>query len=217
MNVIIVGLGRMGTGLAIKLSKQGIHVTAIDKDPETFEGLGKDFAGETVQGVGFDHDVLEKAGIDRTDAVIACTASDEANIVVAHVSRSVFRVPRVIARLYDTNKADTYRRLDIQTISTTDWGIRRASELLTYHKLDTVYGMGHDGVRLVRADVPTLFEGQTVKELTALGEIQIVAISRSNDTFIPTQGTVFEHGDIIYAAVAYSASDKFSYMLGLSE
>jgi trk system potassium uptake protein TrkA len=77
--------------------------------------------------------------------------------------------------------------------------------------------MGHDGVRLVRADVPTLLEGQTVRELTVLGEIKIVAISRSNDTFIPTQGTIFEHGDIIYAAVASSASDKFAYMLGLSE
>lgn len=217
MNVIVVGLGRMGTGLATKLSRQGAHVVAIDTNPETFEGLGADFAGDTVRGVGFDHDVLEEARVGRADAVVACTTSDEANIVVAHVARSVFRVPRVIARLYDTNKADTYRRLGIQTVSTTDWGIRRASELLTYHQLDTVFGMGHDGVRIVRADVPALLEGRTVRELTALGEISVVAVSRSNDTFVPLMGTVFEHGDIVYAAVASGASEKFAYMLGLSE
>lgn len=218
MNVIIVGLGRMGTGLATRLSKQqDCHVTAIDRDPDTFDGLGPDFKGDKVVGVGFDHDVLKRAGIERADAIVACTASDEANIVVAHVARSIYRVPRVIARLYDTSKADTYRRLDIQTISTTDWGIRRAAELLTYHQLDTVYGINHDGVRLVRADVPTLLEGKTVRELTAVGEIVICAISRSNETFVPTQGTIFEHGDIIYAAVASSASTKFNYMLGKSE
>ncbi|MCH3943317.1 MAG: TrkA family potassium uptake protein [Atopobiaceae bacterium] len=169
MNVIIVGLGRMGSGLANRLSKQGTHVIAIDKDPLAFDNLDPDFTGEKVQGVGFDHDVLRRSGIERASALVACTASDEANIVVAHVARSVYRVPRVIARLYDTAKADTYRRLDIQTVSTTDWGIRRAAELLTYHQLDTVYGINHDGVRLVRADVPTLLEGKTVRELTSGG------------------------------------------------
>ncbi|MFZ2757146.1 MAG: TrkA family potassium uptake protein [Atopobiaceae bacterium] len=217
MNVIIVGLGRMGSGLANRLSKQGTHVIAIDKDPLAFDNLDQDFTGEKVQGVGFDHDVLRRSGIERASALVACTASDEANIVVAHVARSVYRVPRVIARLYDTAKADTYRRLDIQTVSTTDWGIRRAAELLTYHQLDTVYGINHDGVRLVRADVPTLLEGKTVRELTSVGEIVICAISRSNETFVPTQGTIFEHGDIVYAAVASSASAKFNYMLGKTE
>ena len=217
MNVIIVGLGRMGTGLATRLSKQGNHVTAIDKDPDAFEGLGGEFTGNRIVGVGFDQDVLKSAGIDRADAVVACTASDEANIVVAYVARSVFRVPRVIARLYDLNKAETYRRLDIQTVSTTEWGIRRASELLTYHQLDTVYGINHDGVRLVRADVPSLLEGHSVKEITSVGEISVVAISRSNDTFIPVQGTIFEHGDIIYAAVQATSASKFRAMLGMTD
>ncbi|MCI1665857.1 MAG: TrkA family potassium uptake protein [Atopobiaceae bacterium] len=217
MNVIIVGLGRMGTGLAIKLSKQGYDVTAIDRDPETFKGLGEDFAGEKVVGVGFDREVLESAGIDRAGAVIACTASDEANIVVAHIARSVFRVPRVIARLYDLSKAETYRRLGIQTISTTEWGITRTCELLTYDELDGVFEVGSGDVTIVRADVPSLLEDTTVREITAVGEVNVVAISRDNDTFIPTQGTIFKHGDIIYAAVAASATKKFKTMLGMAE
>ena len=50
-----------------------------------------------------------------------------------------------------------------------------------------------------------------------MGEIQIVSVSRDNQTFIPTQGTVLSDGDIVYAAVATSASRKFKQMLGIGE
>lgn len=217
MNVIIVGIGFMGTGLARRLSRQGFNVTAVDQDQQALDGLGDSFVGRRVRGVGFDRAVLEEAGIDRTDAVVSCMGSDEANIVVAHVARSTFRVPRVIARLHDLSKADTYRRLQIQTISPNAWGISRTAELLTYRHLDDVYEIGSGDVHLVRADIPALLDGSTVRELTALGEVQIVSVSRDNETFIPTQGTVLADGDIVYAAVATSASRKFKQMLGIAE
>ena len=216
MNVIVVGAGHMGRGLAERLCRQGHEVTVIDRDPEELEALGEDFAGRRVTGVGFDRDVLADAGIDRASAVIACTSSDEANIVIARVARDTYRVPRVIARLYDISKAEAYRRLGIQTISTTDWGIRHACELLTYQEMDAVYEIGSGGVQLVRTDVPTLLEGRPVREVTAIGEVEVVAVSRNNETFIPTLGTVLEHGDVIYAAVASSASAKFRSMVGTS-
>ena len=167
--------------------------------------------------MGFDRDVLLQAGIERASAVVSCMGSDEANIVVAHVARGTFRVPRVIARLHDLSKADTYRRLNIQTISPSAWGIGRICELLTYRQLDGVFEIGSGEVNLVRADVPALLDGATVRELTALGEVQIVSVSRNNETFIPTQGTVLANGDIIYAAVATSAARRFKQMLGMGE
>lgn len=217
MNVIIVGVGFLGTGLARRLSKQGFNVTAVDQDQRALDDLGEDFPGARIRGVGFDRHVLEEAGIERADAVVACMRSDDANIVVAHVARSTFRVPRVIARLHDLTKADTYRRLNIQTISPNAWGIARTAELLTYQHLDDVYEVGSGDVRIVRADVPALLDGATVRELTALGEVQVVSVSRNNETFIPTQGTILANGDIIYAAVAASASRKFKQMLGIAD
>ena len=216
MNVIVVGAGHMGRGLAERLCRQGHEVTVIDRDPEELEALGEDFAGRRVTGVGFDRDVLADADIDRASAVIACTSSDEANIVIARVARDTYRVPRVIALLYDISKAEAYRRLGIQTISTTDWGIRHACELLTYQEMDAVYEIGSGDVQLVRTDVPALLEGRPVREVTAIGEVEVVAVSRNNETFIPTLGTVLEHGDVIYAAVASSASAKFRSMVGTS-
>ncbi|MBM6775059.1 potassium channel family protein [Olsenella profusa] len=214
MNVIVVGAGHMGRGLAERLCRQGHNVTVIDRDVEELDELSEGFRGERVVGVGFDREVLARAGVERASAVIACTSSDEANIVIARVARGTYRVPRVIARLYDISKAEAYRRLGIQTISTTDWGIRHACELLTYQEMDTVLEVGSGDVQLVRTDVPALLEGRPVRELSVLGEIQVVAISRNNETFLPTLGTVLEHGDVVYAAVASSASSKFAHILG---
>ena len=207
----------MGAGLVRRLARQGFDVTAVDRDRAALDALGDSFVGKKVCGVGFDRAVLEEAGITRASALVSCMGSDEANIVVAHVARSMFRVPRVIVRLHDLSKAETYRRLDIQTISPNAWGISRICELLTYQQLDGVYEVGSGEVNLVRADIPALLNGVTVRELTAVGEIQIVSISRDNQTFIPTQGTVLSDGDIVYAAVATSASRKFKQMLGIGE
>ena len=217
MNVIVVGVGFMGAGLARRLCRQGFNVTAVDRDQHALDALGVEFPGNRVQGVGFDRDVLMEAGIERASAVVSCMGSDEANIVVAHVARSAFRVPRVIARLHDLSKAETYRRLNIQTVSPNAWGVSRICELLTYQQLDGVYEIGSGEVQLVRADVPALLDGATVRELTAVGEVQITAVSRGNETFIPTQGTVLADGDIVYAAVAVSANRKFKQMMGIEE
>lgn len=216
MKVIIVGLGRLGRGLAVKLCKSGHQVTAIDCNPEALERLGENFNGVKIVGVGFDHDVLEKAKIQQVDAVVSSTTSDEANIVIARIAKSIYRVPRVVARLYDVKKAGTYRRLGIQTVSTTTWGIERTTELLTYHHLDSVCDIGNGGIQLVRVDVPALLAGHTVREITAVGEIKVVGVARHNNTFIPTTGTVLEDGDILYAAVAAGAAGKLKSMLGMT-
>lgn len=214
MKVIVVGLGRMGTGLSLNLVKKGHQVTVIDSDPDAFKSLGKNFTGLKVVGVGFDRDVLSKAKIDQVDAVVSCTASDEANVVIARIAKNIYRVPRVIARLYDSTKADIYRRIGIQTISTTRWGIDRATELLTYRQLDSMYEMGN--VDLVRIEVPPLLVGHTVRELTVVGEIHVASISRNNKTFIPTAGTNLETDDILYIIVIASAAHKLKSMLGLA-
>ena len=215
MKVIIVGLGRMGTGLSLNLIKKGHQVTVIDNNPESFDTLGKDFTGTKVLGFGFDRDVLNKAKIDKVDAIVSCTESDEINAVIARIAKNVYRVPRVIARLYDSRKAEIYRRLGIQTISTTSWGIERASEILTYNQLDSVYEMGNGNVNLVRIEVPSLLVGHTVNEITVIGEIHVVSISRSNKTFMPTLGTIFEAEDILYLSVNYTATDKLKAMFDL--
>ena len=215
MKIIVVGLGRMGTGLSLNLAKKGHQVIVIDKDFEALDSLGKNFNGEKVEGSGFDKDTLNKAKIDRVDALVACTDSDEINAVIARMAKNIYRVPKVIARLYDPKKADIYRRLGIQTISTTSWGIERATEIITFNHLDSVYEMGIGMFNLVRIEIPSLLVGHMVNEITVLGEIQVVSINRAGKTFIPSYGSIFETEDVLYISVIVSATDKLKSMLDL--
>lgn len=216
MKVIVVGLGRLGAGLALNLVKKGHKVTVIDSNPDAFEVLGPNFTGVKIHGFGFDRDVLKKARIDEVDAVVSCTTSDEVNAVIARIARNIYRVPRVVARLYDSRSAGIYHRLGIQAISTTTWGIERATEMLTYNQLDSVYEMGSGHVNLVRIEIPALLVGHTVNELTVIGEVQVVSINRNNKTFIPTTGTIFEAEDILYISVIVSAIGKLKSMLTIA-
>jgi len=205
----------MGAGLAQTLNLRGHAVTIVDNDPAAFERLGPAFKGQTVLGVGFDREVLLKAGIERTDALAAVTTSDDANVVVARLASQVFRVPRVVARLYDPRKAEIYQRLGLQTISPVTWGINRIADLLCYSPLDTVLSLGSE-VDIVEAEVPMLLVGRTVKELTVPGEIHVVAISRAGKTFLPTLGTVFHEGDLLHLVVLATSTDRLKALLALA-
>lgn len=212
MRVLIVGCGRLGAGLAQVLSLRNHIVTVVDIDPLAFERLGPTFRGQTVVGVGFDRDVLVKAGIEKTDCLTAVTASDDANVVAARLACQVFHIPKVIARLYDPRKAEIYQRLGLQTISPVTWGINHIAELVCNSPLETTLSLGSE-VDLVQADVPHLMVGRTVRDLTVLGEIHVVAVTRGGRTFLPTQGTVFQESDTLHLAVLTSAADRLRSML----
>ena len=215
MRFIIIGCGRVGAGLAQTLSLQGHNVIVVDNDPAAFERLGPAFKGQTVVGVGFDRDVLLQAGIERADGLAAVTDSDEANVVAARLASQVFRVPRVVARLYDTRQAEIYRRLGLQTIAPVTWGIHQIADLLCYSPLDTVLSLGSGEVDVVKTEIPPLLAGRTVNELTVPGEIQVVAISRGSTTFLPTLGTVFQNGDLVHLVVLAASADRLRALLGL--
>jgi trk system potassium uptake protein len=214
MRILIIGCGRVGAGLAKTLLDRGHSVTIIDKDPLAFEKLGDKFKGQAILGVGFDREVLLKAGIERVDGVAAVSASDEANVVASRIARDFFHVPRVIARLYDVRQAEIYKRLGIQTIAPTGWGINRIADLLLYSPLETVFSIGSGEAELVAAEVPQLLVGKTVRELTVAGEIHIVSITRANKTFLPTLGTIFQKKDLLHLAVLTTSTNRLKELLG---
>jgi trk system potassium uptake protein TrkA len=214
MRIIIVGCGRMGAALAKALGLQDHDVTVVDTDPTTFERLDQTLHCRTVVGVGFDRDVLTKAGIQRADGLAAVTPSDETNVVAARLASQVFRVPRVVARLYDPRKAEIYHRLGLQTIAPVTWAVNRIADLLCYSQLDPVVSLGTD-VDVVELDLPPQLSGRTVKDLTIPGELQVVAISRGGKTFMPSLGTAFQPGDLVHLALLASSADRVRAMLGL--
>ncbi len=214
MKVIVIGCGRMGSGLARTLSQRGHEVTVIDSSPRAFERLGPRFKGQTAVGIGFDRDVLVGAGIERADALAAVTSSDEANLVAARLASQIFKVPRVVARVYDPQKADIYRRLGLQTIAPVAWGIERLADLLLFAPFSTTVCLGAGQVDLVEIEVTPALVGRTVGALTVTGEVQVVTITRDGRTFLPTPSADLREGDLLHVAVSCTAVDRFREMLG---
>src|SRR5918994_727409 len=119
MHVVIVGCGRVGSGLARIIEDQGHSVAVVDKQPKAFRRLHEGFAGQRIVGVGFDRDRLEEAGVRGSEgAGAAVTSGDNSNILTARVARETFGVDRVVARIYDPRRAVIYERLGIPTIPT---------------------------------------------------------------------------------------------------
>jgi trk system potassium uptake protein TrkA len=214
MKILIIGCGRVGSGLALSLSRQGHTVTVIDRAPTALERLGGAFTGQVVLGSAFDREALIQAGIERADGLAAVTGSDEVNFVIARAARRIFRVPRVVARLYDPRKADIYRRLGVQTINPITWGIHRIAELLSFSHLDVIASLGSGEVDIVETELPPLLVGRTVNELTLAGEIQVAAISRGGRTLLPTLGTVFQEGDMVHLVVLAASLTRLKKLLG---
>lgn len=215
MKVIIVGCGRMGSELANQLSQDGHTVTVVDKDPLAFYRLDATFKGRTVEGIGFDSDVLKQAGVERADALAALTSGDNTNIITARVARNVFRVPKVVARMYDPRRAEIYQRLGLQTVSSTSWGVSRAIQLLIHPDLYVVVSLGNGEVELVEFEAPPHWVNRTVNNVNVPGEIMVSAITRQGKTFVPILGTVFQEGDRLAVTVLSTARGRLEDLLAL--
>lgn len=215
MKVIIMGCGRVGSQVSLLLARQGHEVIVIDHDANALSKLGTDFKGRVVRGIGFDRNILIEAGVETAEGFVAASSSDNANIVAARIARNIFRVPRVVARLYDPVRAEIYQRLGLTTISSTAWGAERIVEVVTHSDLDVINIFSDGGTTMIRVESPARLNGHRVAQMNIPGEVSVTAITRSDHTFIPVSGTEFQEGDILYLAVIPSAMNRLEEMLGI--
>ena len=214
MKIIVIGCGKLGSGLAVELARRVHAVIVVDSKAAAFERLGASFPGKTIEGIGFDRDVLESAGIGQVDAVVATTGSDDANAVIGRLSRTRYRVPQVIARLHDARQAHLYRSLGVHPVSTITWGVDRICELLSFQQFEAMLTIGDSDLELVRVEAPTLLVGTPVSALTVAGEIQVVSIERGARAFIPISGTRVHDRDVLCLAVMSASKPRLKSMLG---
>ena len=111
----------MGASLAGALQRIGHEVAVIDRDETAFLRLDPSFEGHRVVGMGFDRDVLVKAGSEKAESFAAVSSGDNSNIIAARVARETFGVDKVVARIYDAKRAAVYERLGIPTVATAEW------------------------------------------------------------------------------------------------
>ncbi len=196
-----MGCGRVGSALARALVRIGHQVAVIDRDPSAFLRLGKDFPGEQVTGVGFDRDVLRRAGIESAGAFAAVSSGDNSNIIAARVARETFGVERVVARIYDAKRAAVYERLGIPTIATVPWTTDRF--LRTLIGDDNASSTWRDPTGTVAITELPLHEdwfGRTVQALEDTIGARVAFIIRFGQGVLPTPKTLLQADDTVYVA-----------------
>jgi trk system potassium uptake protein TrkA len=201
MHIVIMGCGRVGSSLARALERRGHSVAVIDLIQDSFRRLGPEFQGKTVKGVGFDRQVLIRAGIERADGFAAVSSGDNSNILAARVVRETFGVSNVVARIYDQGRAEVYERLGIPSVATVRWAADQVLRRLLPSGSEPQWRDPSGTVRLIEVHVDSAWVGTKVTAMEAATRARIPFLLRFGTGLVPDADTVFQDGDLIYAAV----------------
>ena len=213
MYVIIVGCGNIGASLA-KIMQEEHNVVIIDKKSENFSKLGRGFNGISIEGNGLDLEILKEAGIEKADAVVAITGYDNTNIALAQISKRIFNVPKVVARVSDPEKAEFYRMLGVDLISSTSLIAALIRDKIIERRFST-YILESSKLTTLELRVDKNFSGKKIREINMPGEFHIITVVRGNEPIIPEENLVLTDDDILVGLVKISSLKKIRKFLGL--
>jgi trk system potassium uptake protein len=206
-----MGCGRVGSSVADGLSRLGHEVAVIDSDRTAFSRLSPEFAGETVLGLGFDRDVLLKAGIEGADAFAAVSSGDNSNIISARLARETFGVRRVVARIYDAKRAEVYERLGIPTIATVPWTTDRLLHALTRESETAKWRDPSGTVAVLELALHEDWVGRLLTDLEGATEARVAFLIRFGTGILPEPKTCIQSGDQVYiAAISGHAAEALA-------
>ncbi len=216
MYVIIVGCGRVGSELAKLLSSEGHNVVVIDKQRDSFDRLGGTFNGLTMVGNGFDLALLKQVGIEKADAFCAVTNGDNTNLISAQVAKKIFKVPKVLARVYDPQRAHIYAALGLDIISGTILFAAMLRDKIIESRFSS-YLIESKELGVIEIEAKDDLIGKTIDTINIAGEFLVVAIRRLDGIIIPTANTALKEKDIMMGVLKIASLDKVKEKFNLLE
>ncbi len=209
MRYLIVGCGRVGSTLA-KLLVTEHDVVVVDENPAAFKRLGARFGGGVEVGTGIDYDVLKRAGAERADGFVAVTDGDNRNVMAALIAQRMFRIPKIVARIYDPPRGQLYRDLGIETFSPTTLGAQIIRDLLLDSPYTSMPSFDFGNLTTLVATVSIAQSGKRVADVEQDGKIRIAAIRQLGSVRVAAPNDILKEGDEISAIVAPDALAAFA-------
>jgi trk system potassium uptake protein TrkA len=210
MRYVIVGCGRVGSELAKLLDSDGHEVIVVDENAAAFKRLGQKFKGHEVVGTGIDYDVLKRAGAAGADGFVAVTNGDNRNIMAALIAQRMFKIKRIVARIYDPPRGQMYRDLGVQTVCPTTVGAKLIRDVLIEAPWDAQnFDLGR--LTSISVVVGANYAGKRIGEIEQPGRVRIAAVRRSvSDVIVASSDLLLEEGDELSAVVAPDAISDFA-------
>jgi trk system potassium uptake protein TrkA len=214
VHFVVVGCGRVGSGMAVRLTDQGHSVAILDKNPGAFRRLPPTWPGTKIVGSGFDREDLDAAGAAGAAALAAVTSGDNTNILTARIARETYEVPRVVARIYDPRRAEIYQRLGIPTVATVTWTIDRVLQRMLPEVVAAEWTDASGHLMLLEQLLPDKWAGGKIRELVETSGARLVAVTRSGEPRLDVDSLLGQEGDVLHIAVIKSAMDELETELG---
>ncbi len=123
MKAVVIGCGRVGSAVAKGLHAEGWDVIAVDESEDALMRLGPSWPGGFVIGHGMDMAVLERAGVEDTDAAVVATNGDNTNVVIGQVLQKRYGIGTVVVRVLDPARARFYAERGLNTVCPTQTAI----------------------------------------------------------------------------------------------
>jgi len=212
MHVVVVGCGRVGSGLALSLTSEGHSVSIIDRNRRAFRRLPDEWGGERVIGSGFDRDDLERAGAIGAGALAAVTSGDNTNILTVRIARETYQIPRVVARIYDPRRAEIYQRLGIPTVATVTWTINQVRRQLLPQSVEE-WADASGRLLLVERVMPEGWAARQLADVEVPGRVRLVGVTRAGQPRLDLMDLVGQEGDQLHMAVMADALDELEARL----
>src|ERR671934_884574 len=154
MYVLIVGAGKVGWNLARELIGKGHEVTVIESDSQRYAVVEEELEHSVQYGDGSELWVLERAGIERAELVIAVTGDDEDNILISQVAKEKYLCERIIARVNNPRNRQHFELLGIQpAVSATDLILRLIEHEVPQYGLVHLLDLREDKLEIIEVEV----------------------------------------------------------------
>ena len=213
MKIIILGAGTVGSSLAEHLTSEANDITLVDINDELLRNLQDHYDIRTVQGSASYPDVLQRAGADDADMLIAVTDSDETNMIACQVAYTIFHTPTKIARVRALEylkqpKLFTQEALPIDVLISPEQLITESIQRLIEHPgalqvLDFADGQVQlVGVRAYYGGPMVGHELRRIRDHMPNIDTRVAAIYRRNRAIIPEGHTVIEADDEVFFIAA---------------
>jgi trk system potassium uptake protein TrkA len=211
--VIVVGGGKVGWNLARELIERGNELTLIEGNAGRYATIEEELEHAVHFGDGSELWVLERAGIERADMVIAVTGDDEDNILICQVAREKYQVERVIARCNNPRNLQHFDLLGIKpAVSATDLILRLIEHEVPQYGLLHLLDLPQERLEIIEleieADSPAA--GVAVKDLGLPEGALVISILRDASGFVPVADSVIRAGDEVLLVLDTGLEDEIT-------
>src|SRR5881398_2716045 len=217
MYVVVVGAGKVGWNLARELIDKGNELTLIESDRQRYATVEEELEHAAQYGDGSELLVLERAGIERADMVIAVTGDDEDNILICQVAREKYGVERIISRCNNPRNLQHFELLGVKpAVSATDLILRLIEHEVPKYGLVHLLDLPQERLEIIEVEIQedSFAESKEVRSLGLPDGSLVIAILRDGTGFVPLADSVVEAGDELLLVLDTGLEEKVTKRLG---